>query len=125
MTNDASELRSFAAELGRIGPKVEREVDAVVRKGAHNIKTTLQEDLRGSTHFGQIAKTISYDINKDGDGIDAEIGPNKQYRSARLANIAYFGTSRGGGRTADFDNGWRKEFPNLTEHLRRVMGDVL
>ena len=125
VTNDASELRSFAAEMGRVEPKVERQIDAVVRKGALNIKNTLREDLSHSRHFGQVAKTISYDIEKSDGVIEAEIGPNKYYRSARLANIAYFGTSRGGGQTADFDNGLRKELPNLTEHLRRVMGDVL
>lgn len=125
MANDASELVNFAAELGRIEPKVARQVNAVVTKGAVNIKKTMQDDLSHSRHFKQIAPTISYDIEKSGGAIEAEIGPNKQYRSARLANIAYFGTSRGGGQTADFDNGLRKELPNLTEHLRRVMGDVL
>lgn len=125
MTNDASELKKFASDLERAEAKVERKVDAVVRKGALNIKNTLRADLSHSRHFGQIAKTITYDVEKTSDGIEVEIGPNKQYRAARLANIAYFGTSRGGGNTADFDNGLRKELPNLTEHLRRVMGDVL
>ena len=125
MSNDASELRNFAAELGRVEPKVERQVNSVMSKGALNIKNTLREDLRHSRHFKQIAPTISYDIEKSDGAIEAEIGPNKHYRAARLANIAYFGTSRGGGKTADFDNGLRKELPNLTEHLRRVMGDVL
>ena len=125
MSNDASELRNFAAELGRVEPKVERQVNSVMSKGALNIKNTLREDLSHSRHFKQIAPTISYDIEKSAGAIEAEIGPNKQYRSARLANIAYFGTSRGGGQTADFDNGLRKELPKLTEHLRRVMGDVL
>lgn len=125
MTNDASELVNFAAELGRIEPKVARQVNAVVTKGALNIKNTMREDLSGSRHFGQIAKTISYDIEKSDGAIEAEIGPNKHYRAARIANIAYFGGSRGGGKTADPDNGLRKELPNLTEHLGRVMGDVL
>lgn len=125
MSNDASELRNFAAELGRVEPKVERQVNSVMSKGALNIKNTLREDLSHSRHFKRIAPTISYDIEKSDGAIEAEIGPNKRYRAARLANIAYFGTSRGGGKTADFDNGLRKELPNLTEHLRRVMGDVL
>ena len=125
MSNDASELRNFAAELGRVEPKVERQVNSVMSKGALNIKNTLREDLSHSRHFKQIAPTISYGIEKSDGAIEVEIGPNKQYRAARLANIAYFGTSRGGGQTADFDNGLRKELPNLTEHLRRVMGDVL
>ena len=125
MSNDASELRRYAADLGRIGPKVENAVDGVLRKGALNVKNTLREDMSKSTHFGHIARTINYDITKDSAGIEAEIGPNKHWRSARLANIAYFGTSRGGGGTVDFDNGIRKVEPNMSAHLRRVMGDVL
>lgn len=125
MVNDASELKKFASDLERAEAKIERNVDAVVRKGALNIKNTLRADLSHSRHFGRIAKTITYDVEKNSDGIEVEIGPNKHFRAARLANIAYFGTSRGGGNTADFDNGLRKELPNLNEHLRRVMGDVL
>lgn len=125
MDFDASELREFAAEVGRVEPKVARQVKAVVSKGALNIKNTMREDFKRSTHFHQVGPTISYDIEETGDGVEAEIGPNKHYRSARLANIAYFGTSRGGGNSVDVENGLRKELPNFTEHLRRVMGDVL
>ena len=125
MTNDASELRGFAAELGRIEPKVEKKVDAVLRKAALNVKNTMRDDFKASRHFRQVGPTISYDIEKTDGGIEAEIGPNKHYRSARIANIAYFGGSRGGGGTVDVDNGLRQEAPNFVEHIRRVMGDVL
>ena len=125
MSADASELREFAVELGRIGPKVQREVKSVVSKGALNIKNTMREDFKRSTHFGQIGSTINYDLNETANGVEAEIGPNKHWRSARLANIAYFGSSRGGGGTVDVENGLRKEMPGFIEHLGRVMGDVL
>ena len=125
MANDASELRDFAVDLGRIGPKVQREVKGVVEKGAHNIKTTMSEDFSRSTHFRQVGKTISYDVNETADGVEAEIGPNKHYRSARLANIAYFGGSRGGGGTVDVENGWRLEQPRFESALGKVIRDAI
>lgn len=125
MASDASELRGFSAELGRVEPKVARQVKAVVSKGAVNIKNTMRDDFKGSVHFKQVGRTINYDLEEFDGGVEVEIGPNKHWRAARIANIAYFGGSRGGGGTVDVDNGLRKELPNLTEHLRRVMGDVL
>lgn len=125
MSSDASELRSFGIELGRIGPKVEKKVDAVLKRGANNVKDTMRDDFQSSRHFSQVGRTINYDITKTSDGIEAEIGPNKYYRSGRLANIAYFGGSRGGGGTVDVENGLRKEEPNFVENIKRVMDDVL
>lgn len=125
MSSDASELREVAVELGQIEPKVQREVKSIVSKGALNIKNTMREDFKQSTHFSQIGPTINYDLNETADGVEAEIGPNKHWRSARLANIAYFGGSRGGGGTVDVENGLRKELPGFVEHLGRVMRDVL
>lgn len=125
MTNDASELKRYANDLMRLEPKVERQVDSILKKGATNVKNTLREDMSQSRSFKQIARTINYDIEKFDGGIEAQVGPNKHWRAGRLANIAYFGGSRGGGGTVDFDNGIRKELPNLNEHLGRVMRDVL
>lgn len=129
MTNDASELRTFSAELGRIGPKVESEVKRVVEKGALNVKNTMRDDMRASFSFNALANTIDYDISDIPGGVEAEIGPSKRSGGSKRglnfgANIAYFGGSRGGGGTVDVENGLRKEAPNLAANLRRVMGDV-
>ena len=125
MTNDASELKRYADDLMRLEPKVELQVDSILKKGATNVKNTLREDMSQSRSFKQIARTINYDIEKFDGGIEAQVGPDKYWRAGRLANIAYFGGARGGGGTVDFDNGIRKELPNLNEHLGRVMRDVL
>lgn len=121
----SDDLRQLAVDLGKVDRKMQRGVNAVVKKAAVNIKNTMREDFQRSRHFAPIGKTVSFDLKEDSDGIEAEIGPNKHYRAGRLANIAYFGSSRGGGGTVDVENGLRKEEPNFYQYMRKVVGDVL
>ena len=95
---DASEVRQFAQELGKVSAKVARGIPAVVSKGALNIKKQLAQELAGSTHFKGAAHTVSYDLLDA--GFAAEIGPSSESGSpGNLANLAYFGGSNGGGGT--------------------------
>lgn len=100
VTVDVSELRRFASDLGRAPAKVQRGVTPVVMKGATKIKAGMQADMRESPSFRPIASSISYDVNADSGGVEAEIGPRKGSPGS-LANIAYFGGSNGGGGTVD------------------------
>lgn len=102
---DMSEVRSFANHLAEAGAATKRETRAVVERGANNIKRQLQAEMSGSRSFGKIASAINYDVREvggfGGGFVEAEIGPGLHRRVARLENIAYFGTSRGGGTVAD------------------------
>lgn len=98
---DVSELRTLARDLERIPDKVQRGVRPVVSKGALNVKQELQMDLASSTSFSGITFSVNYDIKVDGDGVEAQIGPNKSKYGGALANVAIFGTSRGGGTVPD------------------------
>ena len=102
MDVDAAALREFAAHLDGAGKVSDREVKAVVTKGALNIKQQQQAEASTSTYFGQIARSINFDVRVSGGAIEAEIGPDKgRSPSGKLGNIAYFGTSRGGGTLPD------------------------
>lgn len=98
---DTTEVRQIAADAGRLPGELSRWLRPAVSKGALNIKHAMQSDLEASGNAGirDVARSISYDINDAGTTIEAEIGPDKP--SGALANIAYFGTSRGGGHTRD------------------------
>lgn len=98
---DVSELRTLAADLGKVPNEVQKGIRPIVQRGAWNIKKTMQADMRSSVHFGQITPSISYDTKVDGDGVEAEIGPDKGRAGGALANIAIFGTSTGGGTVPD------------------------
>ena len=127
---DSGPMRELAHDLGRVPDTLAPKVRAVVSKGAVNIKNQQRSDFDPSTRFKQIAKTISYDITESRGAIEAEIGPNRHYRSARLANIAYFeaeshhravfGTSTSGGVVPDPGVALEDEMPRLLSAL----GDV-
>lgn len=125
MSADAEELRQFAQELGEAGNGLRRQVLGVVNKGALNVKNGMQAEMKKSRHFGQIARTINYDVEETPNSVEAEIGPNKHWRAARLANIAYFGSSRGGGGTVDFMKPFNEEKSRFERHIGEALGDVL
>lgn len=125
---DASEVREFAKELEVAAQNAPRRVRGVVKKGANNIKRSWSASAATSRHFGQIAPTISYDIRGGGDlgslTIEAEIGPDKRRRSARLANIYIFGTSRGGGTGQDPQSFLDAEIPAFEKYLADIAEDI-
>lgn len=123
----ADELRAFAADLGKIASKALPDTDAVLKKGAQNIKDDLVADARGSKHFKGMAGSISYDSMYGIGHAKYEIGPDKGRRGGALGNIYYFGTSRGGG-TGDLEGPLARETPNLERELSKLVdkwGDQL
>lgn len=125
MSADARELESFAMDLGRAGDKAMKDVEAVVFKGAMNVKRGMVQELQSSQHFRSIAKSVDFDIESRPNGVEAEIGPKSGAREpGNLANIAYFGTSRGGG-TVDFMKPFEAEKPRFEQAIQEVLRDVL
>lgn len=126
MAADVSELRAFAVELDQVPDSVVRKIRPVVSKGALNIRDQMRAEMSRSRSFRQIAPTINYDLNVQADGMEAEIGPDKRRRAARLANIAYFGGARGGGGTVPDPRGaLEAEVPRFESALSKLLGDVL
>jgi len=103
---------------------------AVVERGAMNIKRQLQRELSDSKHFKGVARDVSYDVRTagafGGGIIEAEIGPESGPGSAgNLANVAYFGTSRGGGTVPDPSLALAAEVPRFERELGRLVGEGL
>lgn len=96
---------------GRLRPNV----SSVVHRGANNIKRDLTAQMQSSRHFKGFAD-IGYDMTDD---FEAEIGPNKPGPGAG-ANIAYFGTSKGGGTVEDPEEALNRELPAFEEHLADI-----
>lgn len=129
---DMSEVRSFAAHLSGASKLAQRQARGVLKKGAQNIKEQLQDEVRRSQHFrgraDQFAQSITYDLNEAGVGgggiMEAEIGPTKG-SSGSLANIAYFGTSRGGGTVPDPLGALLDEVPKFEQALADLAADSI
>lgn len=116
---DVSEVVGFVDCVGRVTASATREVDAVVKKGAQNVKAEMVADARESVHFKGMAGSISYDQLGPAH---YEVGPEKGRAGGALGNIYYFGTSRGGG-SGDIDKPVNAETPRLEQALTDLVND--
>lgn len=112
------DLNRFGVELGKIASKALPDVDAVLKKGANNIKEDLKAGVRGS-HFRGLAGSLSYDSMYSPGVARYEIGPDKYRRGGALGNIYYFGGSRGGGH-GDLEGPLMREAPEVYNQLGKV-----
>lgn len=122
----ASELRRFAQDLEKIASKALPDVDAVLKKGAQNIKEDLIAGVKTSRSFSGKKKPsleagISYDSMYSVGTARYEIGPEVGRAGGSLGGIYYEGTSRGGGH-GDLEGPLLRETPNLERELNRVVG---
>ena len=124
VTFEGGELRTFVADLERTPRDVTGRLRAVVEKGAHNIMTQHREEMGASRAFGQIARFITYDIREGVSGVEAEIGPVKGGWGS-LANIAYFGTWKGGGGVKDPAGALEAEAPRFMAALEKAVTEAL
>lgn len=135
MSADTSDLDDLARSFRAIPAAMVPKIRGVVAKSALNTKKLMQADVRRSTHFRGKKKpgldaSIDYDIKVLGSGgdaeIQAEIGPNKDRNpGAALANIAYFGTSRGGGTVRPPEDAMLEEAPNFYEFAFKATEGLL
>lgn len=125
---DTSQLRAYAREIEGAADLLDSQVEAVVSKGALNIKNQMRADMEASLYFKGTSPAISYDMRSGGafggGFVEAEIGPVTG-KPGSLANVAYFGTSRGGGTVADPQVALDAEEPKFTAALEALMAKVL
>ena len=113
-----NEVRTLAADMTKVDARMLRHLVPVVRRGAVNIKEAMRADLHKSSNAGfrHVASTVTFDETDDGFG--AEIGPTKP--AGALANIAYFGSYKGGGTVRDPTGAMNDEEPNFVRELENV-----
>lgn len=122
---DTSQVRNLVADLGKLDDNVSHEVPKIVTRGAVNIKKDMQEAMKKTSDggFRYVATQIFFD--ELDDGLTAEIGPEKYGRGdGSLANIAYFGTSKGGGTIEDPKFALERETPNFIRELEKIIGEL-
>ena len=125
ISSDAHELREFAADMTQMPGVLSRHAIPVLSKGALNIKNQMRESFEVSSNSGirYVGRTVSYDLDTDSTTeLSAEIGPTKP--SGALANVAIFGTSRGGGTVADPREALEAEAPNFERAIADLVQEV-
>ena len=85
-------LNEWIADLDRAQSKSLPAVDAVVAKGALNVKKGAAKRIEGHPHAPAYPAAISYDTFHTPGTSRAEIGPDKGKRQGALGNILEFGT---------------------------------
>lgn len=118
MIVDTNEVRAFAAKLEAAPRRKRQKISMIVKKAAQNVKNETRSDLAGSGNAAFRRIPISYETRENGAVMEADIAP-EQGGAGDLANLAFFGTAKGGG-THDFYEHARAEFPNLVREMRRA-----
>lgn len=129
---DVSEVNTLAADLLRAGSGIADTVRPIVHRGAGNIKRQLRAEMAASEHFKGAASSIDYDMAGGGRAmfgvgvIEARIGPRSDPGSpGNIANVAYFGTPRGGGTVPDPMRALEAEAPRFQAAIEKALGDLL
>jgi hypothetical protein len=123
---DTSEIDRFAADLRATPKQAVDRTRRTVKRAAVDIKKQLRTEMSKSRYFDQIVPSISFDYTESPTRFEAEVGPDKRRRSARLANIAYFGGANGGGgRVPDPERALEAQVPVLERFLGRLLKESL
>jgi hypothetical protein len=124
---DVSQVNGLARKLATVSTHKQVLVAAAVKKGAQNIKESIQEDIKGSSNKGIRQVQIKYEMKvTDGTTIEADIGPvasGKQKKKGdsgpSVAAIAFFGTARGGGTHKFYEHG-EDELPAVADYVHKA-----
>lgn len=115
---DVGQVNELAERLATVAARKHGMVAAAVKHGAQNIKEGVQSDLQSSGNRAIRRIGIAYEMKEKGTVIEADIGPGKGGASD-LANIAFFGTSRGGGHHRFYEHGV-DELEPTTKYVREA-----
>lgn len=121
---DTTEVRKLAKDFGKLPVEVHPPVRAVLQKGALNIKNSWRARWSGHPHIPALPYAVTYDTRFSREGVEAEIGPDKDKRQGPLGNIIEFGTPRNspipGGLPA-----LKEEAPKFEKALTDVIGKLV
>lgn len=120
---DASELTEFGRRVAAAHAKASVEVAKAVKKGAQNVKDAIRKDVASSGNAAIRRVAVGYELGTTGSSVYADVSPREGGASS-LANIAFFGTARGGG-THRFYEHAEEELPALAEYVGQAADDML
>lgn len=123
MIVDASELTALGRRLTLAQTVSHTLIAATVKKAAQNVKDAINEDVGGSSNGGLAQVRVAYETGSEGNVEYADVSP-RDSGASNLANIAFFGTARGGG-THEFYGHAAEELPTLADYVGDAAGAAL
>ncbi len=123
ITIDASELTAFGRRVAAAHAMASVKVAQAVKKGAQNVKEGVISDLQTSSNYAISRIGIGYEMGSTDTTIYADVSP-RDGGASDLANIAFFGTAKGGGTHAFYEHA-ETELPPLAEYVGDAADDML
>lgn len=120
---DASELTELGRRMARANAISHAELAKTVKKAAQNVKEAITYDVMTSSDLPMTYIGIGYETGANGNVEYADVSP-REGGASNLANIAFFGTARGGG-THEFYEHAIEELPTLADYAASAAGDAL
>lgn len=120
---DAGELTEFGRRIAQAKTRADIKIAKSVRKGAQNVKTTVETDVGGSSNKGIARIRVGYELGTTRTTVFADIAP-RDGGASNLANIAFFGTAKGGG-THRFYEHAEQELPVLADYVADAGVDAI
>ena len=128
MSDDMSELYQLAADLESGGKAVSRNARKAVQVTSHKVKTAAQQSVRGRKGLGHAASAISYDTTESGDGVESEIGYDKDRPVGRLGNLIEYGAPNSGNQLSpshDLGNALIANEQDFVDGIAKAADDAL
>lgn len=123
MTLDTSELDKLAGDWRNTVARLPARFKPTFAKAGLNVKNAINDDLAASRNAGFRRIRVSYDPIPSAEGIGVEIGP-REGGANELANIAFFGTAKGGGTHRFYEFG-EEEMPTLQSQVQKVTSELM
>lgn len=123
---DTSELDALAHDLGEVPGKVAKQAQAVVSRGALNVKNDWQERAKRSagTHGRHYPYSIGYDLHYGLSGTSAEVGPDSSKKQGSMGRGFEFGSINQPPHM-DFLAAAQAEAPRFEKALADLLEDIL
>ena len=89
---DAPDLRRLEADISRAVLAAPGKVRAATEVSARHVKDSARGAISGLRHAPQYPDSITYDMAWALDGVQADIGPDKDRAQGALGNLLEFGS---------------------------------
>lgn len=124
---DTSEVKEYAVSLDRIPGELTRHAVPALKRAAQNVKTSMQDDFRGSSNAGfqKIAGKVAYDEpSGSGASFSTEVGIDKG-GAGSLGNLAVYGSYKGGGTHDSPEEHAEREMPAFEAAIDQLIEGLI
>jgi len=124
---DTSDVDALTSDLSAAPDRLGERVERIVERGAFNVRRDARRLIRGQitgTYLPHYPRSITYDIERAGDAVEAEIGPESDMLQGGMGPGVEFGSAN----APPFPHlipAYEAELPRFHQFLAQASGEVL